>query len=79
MGHSGWKSITKDESYSIEHGTICSVRIGGNEWERWHNPNEDAEPPDEVNMFYSRTIHIVPMIGGKEAAMTYQSTAESLS
>src|SRR5260221_14296632 len=30
MGHSGWKSITKDESYTIEHGTLCSVRIGGN-------------------------------------------------
>src|SRR5229473_844007 len=66
MARSGWKRITKDESYYIEHGTICSVRIGGNEWERWHNQNEDAEPPDEVDMFYYRVTYIVPLGSGAE-------------
>ncbi len=55
----GWENIAEYDV--IEHGTLCSVRIRGNSWERWRNQDEDAEPPDEIGAFYHRIIHIVPM------------------
>jgi len=59
MVKTGWREVSKDESYSIHRGTLCRVRVGGNKWERWHNPVDEAEPPD-TNMFM-HTVFIVPM------------------
>ena len=61
-----WGIATKEDVYTIASGTISVVRICRNDWERWHNPNEDADPPDEMGAFYSRIVHIVPMVGDIE-------------